>query len=38
MIGNRTVLMAIFGELLNVEWESKVESLVDKLKENKQWV
>jgi DNA (cytosine-5)-methyltransferase 1 len=28
-----TVLMAIFGELLNVEWESKVKNLINDIKE-----
>lgn len=26
-----TVLMAIFGELLDIEWESKVKNLVENL-------
>lgn len=38
VIVNEIWLFTIFGELLNVEWKSKVENLVDKLKENKQWI
>ena len=29
-----TVLMAIFGELLGVEWQDKINSLIEELKEN----